>query len=101
VASKVYNTPSRYDVIVRLINNKVNVCNIAVESTYCDICPSHSVSQLRVPMSAAFPFLGKVVGRGLVVGPTLIVLVEGETALSKCLDRGFDSLAWQHSIPGP
>jgi hypothetical protein len=46
-------------------------------------------------------FFGKVVGRGLVVRPTLDVLVEGETTTSKCFVRGFDSLAWQHSIIGP
>lgn len=45
-------------------------------------------------------FFGKVVGRGLVVGPTLSVLVEGETTIIKCFGRGFESLAWQHSIPG-
>lgn len=44
-------------------------------------------------------FFGKVVGRGL-VGPTLSVLVEGETTIIKCFGRGFESLAWQHSIPG-
>jgi len=44
-------------------------------------------------------FFGKAVGRGL-VGPTLSVLVEGETTIIKCFGRGFESLAWQHSIPG-
>jgi hypothetical protein len=44
-------------------------------------------------------FLGKAVGRVVVVGPTLIVLAEGETALSKCLGCEFDSLAWQHAVP--
>jgi hypothetical protein len=53
------------------------------------------------PNHCHISFLGEVVGRGLVVGPTLIVLVEGETALSKCLGRGFDSLAWQRSVLPP